>query len=611
MEFHPIADYGFIGNLTACALVSKTGSIDWCCLPKTDSPSVFAAILDPAKGGSFVVQPSEEWEECRQEYVPETNVLKTIFVCKGGTLEVTDWMHMGGFTFEEQERHRLPALYRQVQCVEGGVHVRIFFNPQFNYARDATTLSLTRSGVQAEGPNDMLKLYAQCKFTLEETGGASAALTLREGEEVALICSYGRAERVEIPPLHRSLERTVQYWKRWSAECETGACLGQARWRNAVVRSALVLKILAGGRGIAAAATTSLPEILGGADNWDYRYNWIRDSSFTIQALSALGHHTDARTFLKWLSEVLVESGSRPAELRVLYPLHSPVLNPEEELTHLRGDKDSRPVRIGNAASEQRQLDIYGEVLESIYRSEHLHPEMDENLAGVIREIVEHVCEAWHEKDSGIWELRTEPKHYVYSKVMCWVAIDRGIRLAKEHHWNVDGERWQRECDAIHAEVLAKGYSEKHGCFVQSYDSEVLDATALLFPVVEFLPPDHPYMQASLETVQRELAVGPHVYRSSEHKGREGTFGLCSFWLVDALVFAGRLDEARKNFEELLRHGERLGLFAEEIDAETGEFLGNFPQAFTHVGLINSAVYLSRALGQEGVQPLMGEENLP
>lgn len=610
MEFLPIESYGFIGNLASCALVSVKGSIDWCCLPKTDSGSVFGAILDPDKGGTFIVEPAEPYSDSRQEYEPETNVLRTIFTCKGGVLEVTDWMHMGGFTFEEQDRHRLPAIYRLVRCIEGGVHVRVFFDPRFNYGRDRTSLSLMRGGVTAQGPNDQLTLYAQCKFSLEDRG-AEALLTLRADEELPLICSYGPTERSEIPPLHRSLERTMLYWKRWSAECEMGACLAVHQWREAVLRSALVLKVLAGGRGIAAAATTSLPEIPGGADNWDYRFNWIRDSSFTVQALTSLGHLTDAKKFLEWLSEALLKTGGNAAGLKVLYPLHKDELVSEEELTHLRGYRDSKPVRIGNAASEQTQLDIYGEIMETVYRSEALQPQEGQELSSVLIGIVDHICAAWREPDNGIWELRMAPQHYVYSKVMCWVTIDRGIKMAESHGWNADIERWKKERDLIRSEVMEKGFDTKRKCFMQAYGSDVVDATALLFPVLEFIDPEHPYALQSLETIQKELAIGPFVYRSTIHRDVEGAFGLCGFWLVDALVFAKRLDEAKENFEKILASGHRLLLFSEEIDPKTGDFLGNFPQAFTHIGLINSAVYLSRAFGEETPQHLMGEENMP
>ncbi|MFA6039524.1 MAG: glycoside hydrolase family 15 protein [Candidatus Peribacteraceae bacterium] len=610
MPFQPIASYGFIGNLGSCALVGKDGSVDWCCLPRLDSPSVFAAILDPERGGSFSVAPAESWESV-QEYHPDTNVLRTVFTCGSGTLEVTDWMHMSSFSFEEQEQHRLPALYRKVRCTAGNVRCRIVFNPRLDYGRGKTALSPFKGGLLVEGASDVLRLYAPCAFTFSEKG-AEALPGLEEGEEFSLLCTYGNMEREDIPPPQRSLEKTILFWNRWAAGRETGDLRLPEQWKKQVTRSALVLKVLAGGKGIAAAATTSLPEIPGGSDNWDYRFNWIRDTSFTVQALTALGHLNDAREFLDWLTDLLVTSGRRPADLKVLYPLHAVTLGGEEELTHLRGYMDSRPVRIGNGAAEQGQHDIYGEILETVYRSEHLHPGMDHALSGVLRDIVDYVCDIWHNPDHGIWELRAEPCHYVYSKVMCWVAMDRGIRLAELHGWNVDLDRWKAERAAVHAEVMEKGYDARRGSFVQSYGSDVLDATALLLPILEFLPPDHPAAIATLETVRRELADGALVYRSSAHHRKEGAFGFCSFWLVDALAFAGRVGEARKNFEELLRLGNRLGLYSEEIDPATGAFLGNFPQAFTHVGLINSALYLSRFLGEESpAQPLMGEKHLP
>lgn len=611
MTFQPIASYGFIGNLGSCALVGKNGSIDWCCLPRINSPSVFAAILDPEKGGTFSIAPADPFETSVQEYLPNTNVLRTEFVCDGGLLEVTDWMHMSSFSFEEREQHRLPAIYRRVQCLAGTVRCRIHFNPQLDYARDLTKMSPVEGGLLVEGTEDILRLHAHCSFTIG-AHGAEAMVTLQQGNDLSFICVYGNTERDDMPPSLRSLEQTIQFWKRWSSECEAENCLSLPLWNEQITRSALVLKILAGGKGIAAAATTSLPEIPGGRDNWDYRCNWIRDTSFTIQALTALGHLNDAREFFDWITDILMTSGRRPADLKVLYPLHGVPFNDEEELMHLRGYLDSRPVRIGNGASEQRQHDIYGEILEAVFRSEHLHPNVNTALSGVLRDIVDYVCEIWREPDSGIWELREQPQHYVYSKVMCWVALDRGIRLAEEHQWNVDLAHWKRERAAIHEQVMQEGYSEKRMSFVQAYGSEVLDATALLFPILEFLSPDHPHAVHTLETIQRELADGALVYRSSTHHRKEGAFGLCSFWLVDALAFAGRIEEARKHYDELLRMGNHIGLYAEEIDPATGAFLGNFPQAFTHVGLINSAVYLSRFLGvSPPEQPLMGEKHLP
>lgn len=611
MTFQPIASYGFIGNLGSCALVGKNGSIDWCCLPRTDSPSVFAAILDPEKGGSFSIAPADPYTSTSQQYHPNTNVLRTEFACVGGVMEVIDWMHMSSFSFEEREQHRLAAVYRMVRCLSGTVQCRILFDPRLDYARGPTKISPVDGGLLVEGADDVLRLHTVCPFTIGAQG-AEAFITLREGHDVSFICTYGNTEKGDVPSAFRSLDTTIQFWNRWSSESEAGSRLPPGPWSEQVQRSALALKILAGGKGIAAAATTSLPEIPGGEDNWDYRFNWIRDASFTVQALTALGHLNDAREFLAWITDILVSSGRRPADLQVLYPLHGLTLRPEEILPHLRGYMDSRPVRIGNAASEQRQHDIYGEILDAVFCSEHLHPAMDHALFGVLRDIVEYVCEIWKEPDSGIWELREGPRHYVYSKVMCWVALDRGIRLAEEHQWNVNLERWKSERAAIHADVMEHGYSEEKQSFVQAYDSDVLDATALLFPVLEFLPPDHPHAVRTLDTIRRELAEGPLVYRSSDHRQKEGAFGLCSFWLVDALAFAGRVDEARECFEKLLTMANHVGLYAEEIDPKTGAFLGNFPQGFTHVGLINSAIYLSRFLGMQAPeQPLIGEKNMP
>lgn len=610
MAFQPISAYGFIGNLASGALVSTNGSIDWCCLPLLDSPSIFAGILDDECGGSFAITPVKEVRVTEQAYVPDTNILRTVFMVDGGTLELLDWMHMGGFEAEEHEEHRLPALYRLLQCSEGTVEMQMRCDPRPDYGRARATVTATPDGLLIQSHDDCLRLHTRVPLHFGKTG-ATAQFTLMAGESASFVLAYGNCESGEFPPVGRSLEKTTAYWRRWVEESGDGFARPKTAEDHMVTRSSLVLKILAGGNGIAAAATTSLPEVLGQSDNWDYRFHWIRDASFTIQALTSLGHFGDAREFLGWLSELLLEEGRRPADLRVLYPLHGSALPMEEVLTHLRGYRDSAPVRIGNAAAEQHQLDIYGEVLETVFRSEHLHPGVDNVLSGVLRTIVDYVCDVWREPDHGIWELRREPQHHTYSKVMCWVAIDRGIRLAEEHGWKVDLRHWKEERAAIHAMILAEGFHPKRKAFTQAFSSDVLDATALLFPILEFLPPDHPSIQSTLQAIEKHLTDGALVYRSEEHRGREGAFGLCSFWLVDALIFAGRIPEAQERFQALLQFANHVGLYAEEIDPRTGEFLGNFPQAFTHVGLINSAIYLARAEGRETEHPLMGEENLP
>jgi len=596
MEFQPIRNYGLIGNLGSCALVSKEASIDWCCLPRLDSPSIFAALLDPEKGGHFSIRPALEIQETKQEYLPQTNILRTTFETKTGTLAVQDWMHMGGFKFEEEEHHRLPALYRLVQCTQGTVNIVVIYRPRLDYARAQTVLTAERNGgVIAESKDDVVRLHTTCPFIVG-TEGAEARVTLREGERLSFLCSYGRAERADLPHALRSLERTTIYWRRWLTECEGGTCRVPERWREYVDRSALVLRVLAGGRGIAAAATTSLPEILGGSHNWDYRFSWVRDTALTVRALASLQHMSDAREFVEWISELITTGGRRPSDIQVLYPLHAEYVPPEEELVGLRGYCNSQPVRIGNAAVHQRQLDIYGEILNTVFLAELLHTGAGDVLSGVLRDIVEYVCDIWKEPDHGIWELRVDPKQYTYSKVMCWVAIDRGIRLAQNHAWGIDTLRWERERDTIRATVLEQAWSEKRQAFTQTFGSDVLDATALLFPLLGFLPADHPRALATLGTVMRDLADGALVYRSDHHHRKEGAFAFCSFWLVDALATAGRVEEAWERFEELLRLGNHLGLYAEEIDPATGAFLGNFPQAFTHVGLINSAVKLNSLL---------------
>jgi GH15 family glucan-1,4-alpha-glucosidase len=613
--FKPISSYGFIGNLGSCALVNLDGSIDWCCLPYLSSPSVFGSLLDPEKGGSFSIRPIEPLKQVRQFYLPNTNILRTEFTTAGGRLELTDWFHMGTFSHEEEEHHRLPAFYRHVRCVQGSVTVAVLFDPQLDYARSTTIIVLAKGGIVASGADHVVRLHTRCRFRCGARG-AWTRMCLDAGQEQTFLCTYGLFEGKHLPEAPESLRQTIAYWDTWVRDCQDAECPYLGRWHGEALRSSLVLKVLSGGHGIAAAATTSLPEILGGQENWDYRFSWIRDTSFTIQALTAMGHTQDAREFLGWLCATLCvdqpHPQRHPSEISVLYPLRGDLLSPEEELMHLCGYQRSRPVRIGNAAALQRQHDIYGELLETVFRSERLHPTAGHRLTNVLQRIVDYVCDIWQLPDDGIWELRSGSAHYVYSKVMCWVAIDRGIRLAQEHAWNVDLVRWERERNAIHAAILEEGYSEKRHSFVQAFGSERIDATALLFPLLEFLPPDHPRVQSTLATIRRELCDGPFVYRSDIHHGKEGAFGFCSFWLVDALAVAGRIEEATENFLTLLKAANHLGLYAEEIDPKTRTFLGNFPQAFTHVGLINSALYLGRATTEQpSAQPLMGEVHMP
>lgn len=589
----PIADHGVIGNLGSCALVTRDGTIDWCCLPHLDSPSVFGSLLDSEQGGSFTIRPHGHFT-VKQEYLPQTNVLQTTFVTPKGTVCLLDWMHMGGFAPQEDERHMYPAVYRLVQCVEGAVPMHIEFSPRLDYARGETLLEKDKGGkIVVTNGNHRLLLQTHCDLKIQGDT-ASATVVLRAGSEVSFCCRDGY-ETDDAPPIKRSLERTITCWREWLADKNPHGCHISTPWRAMVERSALTLRVLSGGKGIAAAVTTSLPEVIGGSDNWDYRYNWIRDTSFTVQALGALGYLQDAREFLDWLVDLLKEEGRHPDDLLILYPLRDDGDVTEHELSHLAGYANSKPVRIGNGAASQRQFDIYGDILRTVFISEELHPGVDHLLCTVLTGIVDYVCSTWREPDHGIWEVRQEPQHHTYSKVMCWVAIDRGIRLAEEHGWPADVERWKRERDELHETILKKAWDPKRGALMQSFGSDILDATSLLFSILGFLPPDHPYMESTLDAVVRDLTVGPLVYRSDAHKGKEGTFGLCGFWLVEALLHSGRHSEALENFTALLNHANHLGLYAEEIDPESGAFLGNFPQAFTHVGLINTAIALSRA----------------
>ncbi len=608
----PIADHGFIGNLGSAALVRKDGTIDWCCLPHLDSPSVFGALLDEEQGGSFCIRPVGPCDRIVQSYIRETNILQTTFTGKSGIVVLTDWMHMGDFVLEEQEDQRLPILYRHVACTEGTVEIEIVFNPRLDYGRAHTELTLEKAAIRAASDEDHVTLHTHIPFTISPEG-ARTTLKLRTNEEHNFTCAYGTVREETIPSHNESLRRTTTFWQRWAEECQGGKCRILDGWHEQVTRSALTLKVLTGGNGIAAAATTSLPEIPGGSDNWDYRFHWLRDTSFTLQALGSLGHEDDAQEFLDGIENVLLEGGRRPSDLKVLYPLHGNTTAEETILEHLSGYGGARPVRIGNAAATQHQLDVYGEILETVFRSDHLKKDANSSLAQAIIDIVEYVCEAWTHPDQGIWEMRDKPKQYLYSKLMCWVALDRGIRMAKDFEWQVDSTKWKKERESIRALIMERGWSEKRKSFVQAFGDDVLDATALLIPVLEFLPPDDPHVRSTLAAIEKDLTDGVLVYRSEDRRRKgEGAFGLCSFWLVLALAFDGQLKKARENFVTLLGYANHVGLYAEMIDPESKAFLGNFPQAFTHVGLINAAVYLSAAEGKTDIEPeeLIGGKGL-
>ncbi len=600
MEYERLEEYGAIGDGNAVALVGRDGSIDWCPLPHVESPSTFAAILDADRGGRFAVRPTGSFESV-QRYRDRTNVLETAFETADGAATVTDFMPVAEATGPDAAP---PAIYRRLECENGPLEVEVEFDPRFDYARDVPEIEATADGVVARGDDERAVLSSDLSFEPASDGrGASATATIETGETRWLVLGYDGGIDLD-PSRHReTLAETVEYWREWTHDCEEGTCPAGGRWHDLAVRSSLVLKLLIHREtgAVCAAPTTSLPEDVGGVRNWDYRYNWIRDSAFTVRALAELGHLEEARSYFELC---LDHCGKHePGNVPPVYGLHGGSDLEERVLDHLQGYRGSAPVRVGNAARNQHQLDIYGELVLALYESVRYGEPMRPDDWAVVRDLVDYVCEGWDEPDAGIWEMRTDREDFVYSKVMCWTALDRGIGLAEAAD-GVDAplERWRAARDDVREAILERGFSESTGSFVRSFgDADTLDAANLLVPVVGFLPPDDDRVRGTIDATIDRLATDDGLVRRYEGDdglpGADSPFVVCSFWLVTALALAGRSDEARDRFESVLEHASPLGLLAEAVDAETGEQRGNYPQAYSHIGLLNSALYLTDATG--------------
>lgn len=605
MGYQPISEYGVVGNDDRCALVHPTGSIDWCCFPHVAGASVFGSLLDAERGGHFAVEPTSSYES-DQAYVDRTNVLETTFETDSGRATLTDFMPVGR---PDADLDYQRALYRRLECDAGCLSVEADFKPRFDYARAETTVEAVDDRIVATGNDERLHLQVNGPFSLRAHGQrAVGTATLEAGDAVWFVVQHDHFAPLSATHCRTAEEQTVGYWRDWtdSVEGNVTDIVDDDPWFDEVVRSALVLKLLIneGTGSIYAAATTSLPEEYGGTGNWDYRYNWIRDAKFTVQALFNLGREEEAHDYFEWFRDIYHDS---PEDIQPVYDVHGGRDLSEWHLDHLDGYRFSSPVRVGNAAAEQRQLDVYGAIVQGLHET-LLHDERltDEDWASV-RSLVDHVCEIWDEKDNGIWEFRGEPRHYVHSKLLCWIALDRGITLASHVDRSVDVDHWYEERAAVREAIEERGYSESAGSFVQHFDTdETLDATCLLLPIYEFLPPDDPRIRNTIETVEAELLTDEgFVHRTAGNdvppEGR-GTFLFCSFWLVDALVLADRVDDAREIFTNVLDHVDAPYLLPERIVPATGEFLGNYPQAFSHIGLINSAIYLGSVSDERSLE---------
>ena len=607
--YKPLAEYGLIGNLETCALVGMDGSIDWCPLPTLESSSLFAAILDSEAGGHFSITPTESYE-ASQRYAERTNVLRTTFETASGTVRVTDFMPL--LVEDTTEEPEVRALYRQVTCTEGSVELDIEYAPRFEYARAETVLDSVSAGLFGDGENEkvFLSTPADLSFAID-TNDARATRTIEADDTEWFCLQYGMQAPTDSDGCEEMLERTIEFWRDWTHDCDgtEADCPFGGYAHDFVVRAELVLKLLAyrDTGAIAAAPTTSLPEEIGGVRNWDYRYSWIRDGAFTVQALTNLGHTSEATAYLDRFLEL--SRASDPAEIKPMYALEHAALE-EEELEHFEGYEESSPVRIGNGAFGQLQLDVYGELVLAIYQYAWSDQELSAEDWASVHRIVEFVCENWAETDAGIWEVRGEPSHVVHSKVMCWVALDRALALAEKGDFDAPVERWKAIREEIRETTLERGFDEsigEQGSFTQTFAGDALDATGLLLPMSGFIEWDDPRTQGTIEAIRTHLTTEEGLvyrYRADDGlPGEEGAFLLCSFWLVDALALSGRLEEARELFDSILEYASPLGLFSEEVDPETGRLLGNFPQAFSHIGLVNSALYLKQAEEGIDVQP--------
>lgn len=615
--YQPIEHYGIIGNMYTTALVGLNGSIDWLCFPNHDSPSIFAAILDADKGGYFRIEPvlatNEEQTriKCKHLYWPATNILITRFLTPAGVAEIIDFMPVG-LRADEIGYH---SLIREVKVVRGTMTLGMHCHPSFNYARDRHDMDLTPKGVCFY--SQTLNLGLATDIPLEPSGqGVSAKFTLQEGEIAVFVLqaiASGAGCGLPITPDKATtlFRQTIQYWRQWLAKSNY-----RGRWREMVERSALTLKLLTfePTGAIVAAPTCSLPEDLGGERNWDYRYTWIRDAAFTLTALLKIGFTDEAAQFMRWI-EQCCQHLNPDGSLQIMYGIDGRKHLPELTLDHLDGYEGSRPVRLGNEAANQLQLDIYGELMDAIDHYDDKGLPISYDFWLHLRQLIDWVCRNWQRQDEGVWEMRSGRQSFVYSKLMCWVAIDRALRLANRRAFPADRLHWMMVRDTIYEEIMAEGWNPKRQAFVQYYGSQSLDASNLIAPKVGFLAPTDPRFLKTLDAIsqppeQGGLLANNLVYRYNVEDyadglvGNEGTFNLCTFWLVEALARAGKadpvkLEEARLMFEGMLGYANSLGLYAEEIGSR-GEALGNFPQAFTHLSLISAAWYLDQALSSSG-----------
>jgi GH15 family glucan-1,4-alpha-glucosidase len=584
----PIAGHAAIGDMSTIALVALDGTVDFMCWSGFDSPSIFAGLLDPEQGGVFELAPAMEGARTIQMYVPDTNVLVTQWLCAAASVEVLDLMPA-----PDREGVCPTRLIRRVRVARGSATFHLRCAPRFDYARTQPQVRLAKGCAVFSGAGLKLRLSGPAKFVRGE-GEVTATLRLEAGQSAGFVLDESDQALLSPGEIGAVIQYTIERWQQWAAQSTY-----KGRWREEVIRSALVLKLLTSRPhgSIAAAATFGLPETAGGSRNWDYRATWIRDASFTVYALMRLGYQKEATAFYRWIGDRAGKS-DESGHLRVMYALDGSAVAAESELPQLDGYGGARPVRVGNDAAGQLQLDIYGELLDSIYLSNKYGEAISHHdWMGVCR-VVEYVCENWSKPDAGIWEQRNEPQHHLHSRLMCWVAVDRAIRLARKRSLAAPYTRWLEVRNDIHNDIWDNFWNEELGHFVRRKGGTELDAALLMMPLVRFISATDPKWLATLDAIGRELSDEGLVYRYSHDDGldgKEGTFAACSFWYVECLARAGRIAEARLLFEKVLHFANHVNLYSEQFDSHA-RLTGNFPQAFTHLALISAAHYLDRRL---------------
>lgn len=600
--YPPIEHYGIVGDMKTAALVGTRGSIDFMCFPEFDSPSIFCANADAARGGKFQIEPQlDEFRE-KHLYLPDTNVLITRFLSDEGIAEISNYMVVCR-DLDNCEQ----ALVRRVKCVHGEVRFRLHFQPRFDYARAGHRVERESEKTllfHSEGP-DRLSIRLRADVSLEfEERDAYAEFSLKADEKVTFVMEEA-VEGNSSPSSNadystESFKRTCDYWRSW-----IGQCTYDGRWREAVHRSALALKLLTSRKhgSVIAAPCFGFPNEVGGERNWDYRFTWLRDASFSTYALMRLGYTEEAGAFMGWLEDRINDLGDGEA-LQTMYRIDGGALDGELHLEDLEGYRNSRPVRIGSTNHDQLQLDIFGEVMDSVYLYDKYGSPISQKLWKSLRRVLSYVCEHWADADSGIWEVRGGHREFLYSRIMCWVALDRAIRLANKRALPAPLEKWTAERDAIYEDIFENFWDEKRKAFVQFKGSEAMDASTLIMPLVRLISPTDPKWLSTLEAITEDLVQDSLVYRyrvgesfSDELAGSEGTFSICSFWYIECVSRMGDLQRARYLFEKMLGYANDLGLFSEQLGAK-GEFLGNVPQAFTHLAMISAAYDLDRRLSE-------------